>query len=592
MLALLRDWFRALAGALPEWFPGSSTVSSGPLVLDIFWALGVLILGSVVLLTAPIWMVLLWVWKKVARVPTWTAADLAMYAHVDVPHLESRPDGRPSIRWALDPLAMVDLPRVNSVLAGGIAAIAVSLIFLSYWAWLQVDAWVELAAYTVGAAGVCIGFAWSVRRSLTLSTVDGAIDAVASRQPVEIPSGIYDLWFSRHFLGSEYDTPGVRGGSHWHVKADEMIAERLSSRREQIFGRPDLQKREIQLYAAELRGEMMPVPGGAQQEVAHRPSRSLDQALADLNAITGLDRVKHEVQSLVNQVRVSKLRQGAPTMSRHLVFVGPPGTGKTTIARLIGEIYGALGLLKKGHVVEVDRGKLIGRYIGETAPKTMAAIESALGGVLFIDEAYTLAPNSPNDYGGEAIATLLKAMEDHRDNLVVIVAGYPREMDDFLATNPGLRSRFPKTITFEDYSPDELVEIFRQLCLKEGFRLTAAADEKMRDVLTCMYQERGEDWGNARAARTLFEQIVERQTDRIAGLPGLTAHAPQLSTIEPEDVPDGAHLKQRDAGRTMAHDLATMMLEYPVPMLPVFDEEEDDPAFDLPLFEDEEEKLA
>jgi SpoVK/Ycf46/Vps4 family AAA+-type ATPase len=246
----------------------------------------------------------------------------------------------------------------------------------------------------------------------------------------------------------------------------------------------------------------------------------LRKALKELDKLTGLDVVKKQVKELTALVRVQKMRRAAklpvPVMSYHLVFRGNPGTGKTTVARLIGRIYAALEVVPDGQVVETDRAGLVAEYVGQTAIKTSAVFEKARGGVLFIDEAYTLARDagSNSGFGQEAIDTLVKLMEDHRDDTVVIAAGYPDEMDAFIATNPGLRSRMPRTIDFPDYTDGELLTIFCGLCRDAGYTATASAKKRVTSLLAA--SGRGPGFGNARAVRTLFEQAVQTQAMRLS----------------------------------------------------------------------------
>lgn len=255
------------------------------------------------------------------------------------------------------------------------------------------------------------------------------------------------------------------------------------------------------------------------------PPEKLEDLQKELDGYIGLAAVKREVRSLIDLVKVHQLREknGLPVqgLSLHMVFSGSPGTGKTTIARLMARIFHALGILSKGQLVEVDRSGLVAGYVGQTALKTGKAVEKALGGVLFIDEAYALNGSSDNDFGQEAIDTVLKAMEDHRDDLVVIAAGYDDLMDRFIHSNPGLESRFNRFLHFEDYTPEELLAIFKMRCAKGCYELEEAAEGLVRDFL----REENRDpasFGNARGVRNVFERILVCQANRLAGLETVT----------------------------------------------------------------------
>lgn len=259
----------------------------------------------------------------------------------------------------------------------------------------------------------------------------------------------------------------------------------------------------------------------------------------ELEDLIGLDNVKQEVKSLANFVKLQKQRQEkgmkTPKMSYHLVFTGSPGTGKTTVARIVARIYKDLGILKTGHTVETDRSGLVAEYVGQTATKTNAIVDSALNGVLFIDEAYALVPeNASNDYGQEAISTLLKRMEDDRDKLVVIIAGYTNEMKRFIDSNPGLQSRFNRYINFPDYTAKELVRIFHMYMKKNQYTISDEADEMLKEKLDYAVEHKDRNFGNARYVRNVFEKSIQMQANRLEGKSNLSDR--ELTEITSSDI--------------------------------------------------------
>ncbi len=249
------------------------------------------------------------------------------------------------------------------------------------------------------------------------------------------------------------------------------------------------------------------------------PKEDIAELRAELDSYIGLDEVKKEVKNLINMATVYKLRRDndLPTtdISLHMVFSGNPGTGKTMIARFMARVYHSLGLLSKGKLVEVDRSGLVAGYIGQTAIKTAKVLEEAKGSVLFIDEAYTLTSKTENDFGFEAVDTILKAMEDNRDDLVVIVAGYIELMEEFIDSNPGLRSRFNKYIDFKDYTAEEMLEIFKLNCKKAYYELDDDAQSEVKAYFDAVGESAGE-FGNARGVRNTFEKLLTAQANRIA----------------------------------------------------------------------------
>lgn len=269
------------------------------------------------------------------------------------------------------------------------------------------------------------------------------------------------------------------------------------------------------------------------------PEETLEELLEQLNSLIGLSGVKDEVTTLINLIKLNKARESrgmkAVNVSKHLVFLGNPGTGKTTVARLLSKIYKQLGVLENGQLVEVDRAGLVAGYVGQTALKTKEKIDEAMGGILFIDEAYTLAKGG-TDFGQEAIDTILKAMEDNRENFVVIVAGYPELMKQFLESNPGLKSRFNKYITFEDYNEEELFEIFNVFCQPYGFELSIDAEHALKEYLHWIVQHKPENFSNGREIRNLFETAIQKQANRLADKVDVTEA--ELSKIVHTDLPD------------------------------------------------------
>jgi SpoVK/Ycf46/Vps4 family AAA+-type ATPase len=278
---------------------------------------------------------------------------------------------------------------------------------------------------------------------------------------------------------------------------------------------------------------------GTHQDENSRKEIQVNKLQIELNELTGLQSVKEEITTFVNFLNIQQQRQEkglkSSQLSYHCVFTGNPGTGKTTVARIVADIYKNLGILTKGHLVETDRSGLVAEYVGQTAAKTNQIIDSALDGVLFIDEAYSLISKSENDYGKEAIATLLKRMEDNRDRLVVILAGYSAEMRAFIDSNPGLQSRFNRYIEFPDYSAEELYQIFEKNAKKSDYTISKDAEIPLKKYLAHKVANKDQNFGNARFVRNLFEKTIERQANRLSKEVGLTGE--NLSAICSIDIP-------------------------------------------------------
>lgn len=279
----------------------------------------------------------------------------------------------------------------------------------------------------------------------------------------------------------------------------------------------------------------------AEVQHADEEQPELENLFAELNSLTGLERVKSEVRQLIQFVKIQDMRQkrglGATNLSLHSVFYGSPGTGKTTVARIYGKMLKSLGLLKQGHLVETDRTGLVANYVGQTANKTDEKVKEAIGGVLFIDEAYSLykGEHAQWDYGSEAIEVLMKRMEDNRNNLAIIVAGYPEPMDIFLNSNEGFKSRFVNYVYFEDYTPEELTKIFISFCNENNYTLSTNAIDLAKIAIESAHARKEKSFGNARFCRNLFEKIIRNQALRI----GETVTRPteaQLRAIEGQDV--------------------------------------------------------
>lgn len=297
---------------------------------------------------------------------------------------------------------------------------------------------------------------------------------------------------------------------------------------------------EIEAELQRMKAELKRSGSGNYSGLSNLNPEGLESILEKLNHLVGMQNVKDEINTLINVLKVQKLREeqglASISMTLHSVFCGPPGTGKTTVARLMGEIYKQLGILSQGHLVETDRAGLVAGYVGQTAKKVDELVESALDGVLFIDEAYALKPeDARNDFGQEAIDILLKRMEDYRDRLVVIVAGYSEEMSRFIDANPGLKSRFNKYFYFDDYKPNELLTIFEKICSQNNLMLSGKSKEVFLNKFSDLYVSRDKNFGNGRLVRNIFEKTIEKQANRLVKLSGISQE--MMMTIMPEDVP-------------------------------------------------------
>ena len=304
-------------------------------------------------------------------------------------------------------------------------------------------------------------------------------------------------------------------------------------------GKPDgTEEANLKNVSELIRKEMH--SSGITPEKAGDENETIEQVMEKINTLVGMENIKEEIRSFINFVSIrserDKRQLPVTPLSLHAVFYGPPGTGKTTIARLLGRVYKALGLLSSGHLVETDRAGLVAGYVGQTAIKTDEMVMKAKDGVLFIDEAYTLAPeNSANDFGRESIDTILKRMEDMREGFAVIAAGYTDEMERFINSNPGLKSRFSRYFYFDHYAPEDLIKIFNIFADNVEFKLSSEAEIKLKDLITFFYNQRNRSFGNARFVRNVFDKIVQNQADRLAKITALTNEL--LCEITEEDIP-------------------------------------------------------
>ncbi len=383
----------------------------------------------------------------------------------------------------------------------------------------------------------------AMRQANLLASVDGDID-LAENESIAAMQRQFDTMQGNapETLASQVDTDNARDAIRWLRDEAKRLREGVgvgAAEKPTAIAGPGGSRQPNEVARHPPATAALPKPTPPSPPDDRTPEERLAEAREQLDRLIGLDAIKDQIETLTNFLKMERLRQkqDLPTTrpSLHMSFVGNPGTGKTTVARIVADIYGALGILEKGHLVETDRSGLVAEYAGQTGPKTNAKVDEALDGVLFIDEAYTMIDeNGQDQYGREAVQTLLKRMEDQRERLVVILAGYPVEMQKMIRSNPGLSSRIGTTMTFDDYSPQDLCRIFELIATKAKYSLPTQSRRRLLRGFTYLYIGRDRHFGNGRCSRNSFERSVRRLANRLSKLSDITREL--LTTLEPDDI--------------------------------------------------------